>query len=110
MRLRMLGNRLNLAKADIELEAVRSKRNAKIWRPSGTVDFSGLRAFTPYFPVRLRMPGTRLRFNMNEVQLDSAMVRLGRSDMRLTGSVTNLARSFSGKIRSGGIARYFWTG
>ncbi len=94
MRLRMLGNRLNLAKADIELEAVRSKRNAKIWRPSGTVDFSGLRAFTPYFPVRLRMPGTRLRFNMNEVQLDSAMVRLGRSDMRLTGSVTNLARSF----------------
>lgn len=94
LRLRMLGNRLNLARADVELEAVRGKRNAKIWRPSGTVDFSGLRAFTPYFPVRFRMPGTRLRFSMNEIQLDSAVVKLGRSDMKLTGSVTNLARSF----------------
>lgn len=94
LRLRMLGNRLNLAKADVELEAVRGRRNRKIWRPSGTIDFSGLRAFTPYFPVRMRMPGTRLRFDMNEVQLDSAVVKLGRSDMRLTGSVTNLARSF----------------
>jgi len=94
LRLRMLGNRLNLAEADVEVEAVRSKRNVKIWRPSGTVDFTGLRAYTPYFPVRLRMPGTRLRFSMNEVQLDSAVVRLGRSDMKLTGRLTNLARSF----------------
>ena len=94
MRLRMMGNRLNLAKANVELEAVRSKRKTKIWRPSGTVDFAGLRAYTPYFPVRMRMPGTRLRFNMNEVQLDSAVVRLGRSDMKLTGNITNLARSF----------------
>lgn len=94
LRVRMLGNRLNLAKADIELEAVRSKRNRKIWRPSGVIDFTGLRAYTPYFPVRMRMPGTRLSFNMNEVQLDSAVVRLGRSNMKLTGSITNLARSF----------------
>lgn len=94
MRLRMLGNRLNLAKADVEVEAVRSRRNAKIWIPSGVVDFTSLRAYTPYFPVRMRMPGTRLRFNMNEIQLDSAVLRLGRSDMRLTGHITNLARSF----------------
>lgn len=94
LRLRMLGNRLSLAKADVELEAVRSKRNVKIWRPSGMVDFTGLRAYTPHFPLRMKMPGTRLRFDMNEIQLDSAVVRLGRSDMKLTGHVTNLARSF----------------
>ena len=40
------------------------------------------------------MPGTRLRFNMNEVQLDSAVLRLGRSDLRLTGSIENMARAF----------------
>lgn len=94
LRLRMLGNRLNLAKADIGLKAVRSRKNGKIWRPSGTIDFAGLRAYTPYFPLRMRMPGTRLRFNMNEVELDSAVVRLGRSDMKLTGKVTDLARAF----------------
>lgn len=94
LRLRALGNRLNLAKADLELNAVRSRRNEKIWLPSGYVDFTGLRAYTPYFPIRMRMPGTRLRFNMNEVQLDSAILKLGRSDLRLTGSITNLAKSF----------------
>lgn len=87
-------NRLNLAKADVELDAVRSKRNAKIWHPAGTIDFTGLRAYTPYFPVRIKMPGTRMRFNMNDVELDSAVVRLGRSDLKLTGSITNMARSF----------------
>lgn len=94
LRMRMLGNRLNLAKAEVELEAVRGKRNVKIWRPAGTIDFVGLQAYTPYFPVRMKMPGSRLRFNMNEVQLDSAVVRLGRSDMKLSGNITNLARSF----------------
>lgn len=94
LRLRMMGNRLNLAKADVELDAVRSKRNAKIWHPAGTIDFTGLRAYTPYFPVRIKMPGTRMRFNMNDVELDSAVVRLGRSDLKLTGSITNMARSF----------------
>lgn len=94
LRLRMLGNRLNLAKADVSLQAVRSRRQKKVWYPSGTVDFVGLRAYTPYFPVRMRMPGTRLRFNMNEVELDSAVVSLGRSDMRFTGKLTNLARAF----------------
>lgn len=94
LRLRMLGNRMNLALADVEVEAIRSRHNTKIWLPSGYVDFTGLRAYTPYFPLRIRMPGTRVRFDRNEVQLDSAVLRLGRSDVRLTGSVTNLARSF----------------
>lgn len=94
LRLRVLSNRLNLAQANVELEAVRSKRNVNIWRPSGMIDFTGLRAYTPYFPLRMRMPGTKMRFNMNEVQLDSAVLQLGRSDMRLTGNITNLARSF----------------
>lgn len=94
LRLRMLGNRLNLAEADIALKAIRSRKNEKLWLPSGTVNFADLRAYTPYFPVRMRMPGTRLRFNMNEVELDSAVIRLGRSDMKLTGKVTNLARAF----------------
>lgn len=94
LRVRVMGNRLSMAKADVQVEAVRSKRNEKIWFPTGYVDFTGLRAYTPYFPLRIQMPGTRVRFDRNDVQLDSAVLRLGRSNMRITGSVSNLAKSF----------------
>lgn len=94
LRLRSLGNRLAMAKADIVLNANRSRRNEKVWIPSGYIDFEGLRAYTPYFPLRMSMPGTRIRFNRKEIQLDSAKLRLGRSDVRMTGSVTNLWRAF----------------
>lgn len=94
LRVRSLGNRLSMVKADICLNANRTRRNDKIWIPSGYIDFEGLRAYTPYFPLRMSMPGTRIHFNRKEIQLDSARLRLGRSDVRLTGSVTNLWRSF----------------
>lgn len=94
LRLRSLGNRLSMAKADIHLNATRSRRDERIWIPSGYIDFEGFRAYTPYFPLRMSMPGTRIRFNRKEIQLDSAVLRLGRSDVRLTGNVTNLWRAF----------------
>lgn len=94
LRLRALNNRLNIAKADVAFEATRSRRNERIWRPSGYIDFEGLRAYTPLFPLRMRMPGTRIHFDRNEVLLDSAVLQLGRSDVRLTGKITNLARAF----------------
>lgn len=94
LRLRAMGNRLSLAKANVQVEAVRSRRNKNIWSPTGDIDFRGLRAYTPYFPLRMRMPGTKIRFNRNEIQLDSAVLQLGRSNVKLTGSVSNLIRSF----------------
>lgn len=94
LRIRYLGNRLNMAKADIMLDAVRSKRDERIWRPVGYVDFKSLRAYTPYFPLRIKMPGTRIHFDRNSLTLDSAVLKLGRSDVRVTGNVTNLAKAF----------------
>lgn len=94
MRLRALGNRLSIVKADVQLEAVRTKRNKNIWLPKGYVDFVGLRAYTPYFPLRMSMPGSRVRFDANELQLDSALLKLGHSNLRMTGNITNLAKSF----------------
>lgn len=94
LRMRVSGNRLNMAHAEFEVDAVRHPRHRKMWMPVGYVDFVGMQAYTPYFPLRIKMPGTRLHFNYNEIQLDSAVVRIGRSDMRLTGRITNLARAF----------------
>lgn len=94
LRLRAMGNRLSLAKANVQVEAVRSRRNKDFWSPVGEVDFRGLRAYTPYFPLRMRMPGTKIRFDRNEIQLDSAVLHLGRSNVKLTGSVSNLIKSF----------------
>lgn len=94
LRVRSMGNRLSMAKADICLNANRTRRDDKVWIPSGYIDFEGLRAFTPFFPLRLSMPGTRIHFDRKEIQLDSARLRLGRSDVRMTGSVTNLWKAF----------------
>ena len=94
LRMRMLGNRLSMAKADIMVDAVRSKKDTSIWIPTGFVDFEGLRAYTPYFPLRVKMPGTKVRFDRKSVMLDSARLKLGRSDVRLTGSITNLWKAF----------------
>ena len=94
LRLRAMGNRLSLAKANVQVEAVRSRRNKDFWSPVGEVDFRGLRAYTPYFPLRMRMPGTKIRFDRNEIQLDSAVLQLGRSNVKLTGNVSNLIKSF----------------
>lgn len=94
LRVRVLGNRLSMAKADVQLEAVRSRRNKELWLPSGYVDFTGLRAYTPYFPLRIQMPGSRVRFDRNDIELDSAALRLGHSNLRLSGSISNLAKSF----------------
>lgn len=94
LRLRMLGNRLSMAKADVKLRAVRSRHDKGIWVPAGYVDFRGLRAFTPYFPLRLSMPGTRVEFDRDEVILDSAVMKVGRSNVKLSGNISNLAKSF----------------
>lgn len=94
LRLRAMGNRLSLAKANVQIEAVRSRRDKNIWFPTGDVDFRGLRAYTPYFPLRMRMPGTKVHFDRNEILLDSAVLQLGRSNMKLTGNVSNLISSF----------------
>lgn len=94
LRMRVMANRLNLGHAEFEVDAVRNPRNEKMWMPSGFVDFTGLQAYTPLFPLKIRMPGTKLRFNMREIQLDSALLRLGRSDLHLTGKLTNLSRAF----------------
>ncbi|WP_298616345.1 AsmA family protein [uncultured Odoribacter sp.] len=94
LRLRALNNRLNIARGDLQLSATRSRRNERIWFPSGYIDFEGLRAYTPYFPLRIRMPGTRVHFDRQQIFLDSAVMRIGRSDVRLTGSLSNLTRAF----------------
>lgn len=93
LRAQALGNRLNLAKADIELTATRSRRDEKIWNPRGHIDFIGLRAYTPMFPLRISMSGTRVRFERNKILLDSAKMRLGRSDVLLTGQIEDLGKA-----------------
>lgn len=97
LRLRYLSNRLNMAKADISFTAVRDKKIVKLWHPKGYVDFEGLRAYTPYFPLRMRMSGTRINFDSKEIRLDSARLKVGRSDVRLTGTINNLTKALKKK-------------
>lgn len=85
--------RLTACTIEGETEKIETKKSKKIlWRESGTINFKAFRAYSKAFPLRIRMSETRLSYKPNEIILDSAKVRVGKSSFSLTGSLYNLRR------------------
>ena len=97
LRVRAKKSHLRLAKADFALVTERNTDTTDIrkWLTAGTLGFRDLRIFTPMFPLRVQVPGTRISMNPGEIYLNGAAVKVGRSDVLLTGSVFNLANAIS---------------
>lgn len=97
LKVGLLANRLELAKANIELEAVRGTENVKIWNPTLLIDFVDMKAYTPLFPLPIVMLGTQLVYKEEEMFLDSAAIRIGESDMHISGRIKNVYKSMIGQ-------------
>ena len=97
LRLRAKKSHLRFSKADFALVTERNTDTTDVrrWLTAGTVGFRDMRLFTPMFPLRVQIPGTRLSLKPGEIRLNGAMVKVGRSDVALTGSVYNLANAFT---------------
>lgn len=97
LRIRAKKSRLRLSKADFVLLTEKNTDTTDIrkWLTAGTVGFKDLRLFTPMFPLRVQVPGTRVSLKPGEIRLDGAAVKVGRSDVLLTGSIFNLANAIS---------------
>ena len=97
LRIRAKKSHLRLAKADFALvmEKNQDTTDVRRWLTTGTVGFRDMRVFTPLFPLRVQMPATRLTLKPGEIHLKRAKLKVGRSDVLLTGSVFNLANAFS---------------
>ena len=94
LRVRARGNRLRLANAGFDLSGVPDRKNKRQWLASGVVGFKDMRVYTPLFPLRMRMPGTKITLSPGHIKLNGAKLKMGRSDLLLTGEVYNLAGAF----------------
>lgn len=70
-----------------------SSRILKEWDMTGNVTFNSFKAFTPLFPIPILMNGTNVHFSTNEVKLSGANLKLGKSDLTLSGEIRNLRRT-----------------
>ena len=94
LRIRAKGNRLRLANAGFNLSGVPDKEHKRQWKTTGVIGFKDLRMYTPLFPLRMRMPGTKITLNPGHIKLNGAKLRMGKSDVLLTGEVYNLGGAF----------------
>lgn len=94
LRIRALGNRLRMEKAGFDLTSVMNKDDKRIWKTSGIIGFRNLGVYTPVFPLRMRMPATKITLAPGRIELNGAKLRIGHSDVLLTGAVYNLADAF----------------
>lgn len=79
---------------DIKVELDNSMHSLlRRWNASGTLKTTGARVFTPYFPTRTTVRNLDMSFSTDSVVLRDTELRLGKSDFRLNGSISNLTRA-----------------
>lgn len=61
-----------------------------LWLPSGTVRFNRLVAHTPRCALPLKFNRTVIKFGDRKISLEKAVIKVGKSDMTLSGNVYGL--------------------
>lgn len=69
------------------------------WKVNGTIKAGSGRIITPYFPLRNQLHNVDVRFDTDRLDLLNTTIRSGKSDVRLTGSISNIRRSLLGSGR-----------
>ncbi len=77
-----------MKKGVIRLQA--DKVRDSLWIPSGTVRFNRLIVNTPQCSLPLRFNRTVVKFGDRKINLEKAVIRVGRSNVTLSGAVYNL--------------------
>lgn len=67
------------------------------WNASGTLKAARMRLFTPLFPLRNSIDGLDMRFTTDSITLHETKVSLGRSDFRVSGSISNISRALTSR-------------
>lgn len=67
------------------------------WQLNGTLTTRNARLATPYFPLRNRINRLDISFSNDSVNLRNVRYRAGRSDVRMTGLISNIKRGLTSK-------------
>lgn len=71
--------------AAIDLTTQPERTGKEHWSTTGSIVFSSLTAFSPLFPLDVRLDHTELTFSPGEIYLENVSARLGSSNLILTG-------------------------
>ena len=80
-----------ISKGAYELTTIRVDNN---WPINGHISFDQLFAYTPAFPLLLKMPQTKITFKPGVISLDHAKLEIGESDIEATGKVYKIGEAF----------------
>ncbi len=67
------------------------------WRLKGTVTNTQARLLTPLFPLRNRISRIELNFNNDTVNITNISLRAGKSDLAISGRISNVRRALTSK-------------
>lgn len=88
-------------KADVEMiewgMSTGFKRFMLGWRLDGAMSTKSARLYTPYFPIRNSIKNLDLKFNNDSVQLNNVRYKAGRSDITVSGLISNLRRGLTSR-------------
>lgn len=85
------GTFVAMKEGDFNLDLVRKGR--KNWQSRGYVTFDSLYAYTPLFPLLLKMPKTKVSVQPGLIELNHAKMLLGNSDLEVTGSIYDFEKT-----------------
>mgnify|MGYP001049920962 CR=1 FL=1 len=80
-----------ILKGAYELTSIRVDNN---WPVNGHISFDQLHAYTPTFPLLLKMPQTKITFKPGVISLDHAKLEIGESNIEATGKVYKIVEAF----------------
>ena len=63
------------------------------WEARGNVSFNKLRIVSHLFPIPISMDPTTLKFNTNNITLTDARLHLGKSDLTLSGELSQIRQA-----------------
>lgn len=70
------------------------------WKLSGSVNTNNARLLTPLFPLQTRISTVALTFNNDTVNISNISVEAGRSDITMSGRISNLRRALTAGVKN----------
>ncbi len=96
--------RANRPRHRVDSVTASSNSTLRQWEARGQVKFKQLRGFSRLFPIPMRIDGTSMKFNTNNITLSGARLHLGKSDLTLSGELSGIRRAM---LRGGTLKANF---
>ena len=83
-----------LKNAGFNLSSHQSANNKKYWKSNGVVGFETIKLYSAQFPLLISLPASKLSLSEDEIILHHTGVKVGSSDVKMSGKLSNLYETF----------------